>query len=115
MIVHSLISLVTNSPFNMSTVIAATIFAIVAVLTFVAITIDRRALLVSTLAYLGGAIGYAITRMSINSQEVMFYTLAVLGFMVVALGVGWLPLRRLLLARLPVTLTSRLPTVPAKP
>ena len=115
MIVHSLISLVTNSPFNMSTVIAATIFAIVAVLTFVAITIDRRALLVSTLAYLGGAIGYAITRMSINSQEVMFYTLAVLGLMVVALGVGWLPLRRLLLARLPMTLTSRLPTVPAKP
>ena len=79
---------------------------IVAVLAVVAILIDRRALLVSGLAYLGTAIGLAIAGMSLPA------TLVILGAFVLTLGAGWVPLRRLLLALLPSPLSDRLPPVP---
>jgi hypothetical protein len=115
LIVHSLFMLVAGSAAGLNNVIAAVIAAIVLVLTLVAITIDRRALLVSTLAYLGSVIGYVITNTNVDRKEVLFYTLFVLGLMVVALGVGWLPLRRRLLALLPPVLIRRLPPVPQRP
>jgi hypothetical protein len=114
LIVHSLISLVTNSAFDLTNAIASAILCIIVVLTLIAITIDRRALLVSTLIYLGSLIGYAIPRSAIDQREVLIYTLAILGVMIVALGVGWLPLRRSMLAILPSFLVALLPPVPVR-
>src|SRR4029077_6161397 len=56
LIVHSLISLLNPSLPVTNNVVAAAIAGVILVLTAVAITIDRRALLVSTLVYLGSVI-----------------------------------------------------------
>jgi hypothetical protein len=113
LIVRSLISMVTPSLSMMNNQVAMVILGIVLVLTFAAILIDRRALLVSTLIYLGSVIAYAIP--STTDRRVTFFsTLLVLGALVLALGIGWLPLRRRLLALLPQGLANKLPIlVPA--
>jgi hypothetical protein len=111
-----LISIVTDkvSAFAMPDQVAVTIAIIVALLAVVAIAIDRRALLVSALGYLGAVIAYAIVTAGVAREMtdlpvVIFATLAALGALVIALGVGWLPLRRVLFRLLPRTLLDRLP------
>jgi hypothetical protein len=124
LIVHSLIRLIlptTATPhagaaplgLTMTTTSAVTIFIIVALLTAVAVLIDRRALLVSALIYLGVAIGYALTSAiragTDNNVSVFFATLVILGAMVLILGAGWQPLRRLFLRLVPAVVVDRLP------
>jgi hypothetical protein len=124
LIVHSLIRLLLSGPtgadasagpfgLSMTTASAATIFVIVALLTMVAILIDRRALLVSALIYLGVAIGYALTsaiRAGTDSDvSVFFATLVILGATVLILGAGWQPLRRVFLRLVPTAFVNRLP------
>jgi hypothetical protein len=115
LIVHSLISIVTDklSAFSMTSHVAVMIALIVALLAVVAIAIDRRALLVSALGYLGAVIAYAIITAGVGAERdlpvVIFATLVMLGALVIALGVGWLPLRRALLRLLPGTFLDRLP------
>jgi hypothetical protein len=124
LIVHSLIRLILAPPvpaplgaapfgLTMTPASAVTIFVIVAVLTAIAVLIDRRALLVSALIYLGTAIGYAL-RSAIqtgtgNEPIVFFATLVILGALVLALGVGWQKLRRVVLRLFPPGLVNRLP------
>jgi hypothetical protein len=122
LIVHSLIRLILPAApptpgvpaplgITMSTTSAVTIFVIVVILTAVAVLIDRRALLVSALIYLGTAIGYALTGAirAGNEPAVFFATLAILGALVLALGFGWQRLRRLFLRLFPPGLVNRLP------
>ncbi len=124
LIVHSLIRLLLSGPsgtdasvgpfgLTMTTISAVTIFIIVALLTIVAILIDRRALLVSALIYLGVAIGYALTGAiragADNDASVFFATLVILGAMVLILGAGWQPLRRVFLRLIPTAFVNRLP------
>jgi hypothetical protein len=124
LIVHSLIRLLLSGPagadasagpfgLSMTTASAVTIFVIVALLTIVAILIDRRALLVSALIYLGVAIGYALTsaiRAGTDSDvSVFFATLVILGATVLILGAGWQPLRRVILRLIPAAVVNRLP------
>jgi hypothetical protein len=124
LIVHSLIRLILAPPIppavggapfglTMTPASAVTIIVIVAFLTVVAVLIDRRALLVSALIYLGTAIGYtlksAIQTGTGNQPVVFFATLVILGAMVLALGVGWQPLRRLFLRSFPPGVVNRLP------
>ena len=91
--------------------VAAAIVAIVAVLAAVAIVIDRRALLVSTFTYLGIVIAYALKAASVDQAVIFSTTLLVLGAMVLALGVGWLPLRRGLMRLSSARLAAHLPPV----
>lgn len=117
LIVHSLISLVTPSILNMNIPIALAILLIVGVLTVVAITIDRRALLVSALAYIGVLIAYALNG-GLDAQRgsdgyIFFVTLIILGTLIVTIGVAWLPLRRRILPLLSPALLNRLPPVPS--
>lgn len=129
LIVHSLIRLVTPglvgssryfglrfSP-AMTNELALAIVLIVALLAIVAVLIDRRALLVSGLAYLGAAVGYALTGAAIDSGPgfTVAATLVILGALVLTLGAGWVPLRRRLLAFVSPTISNRLPPVPAQP
>ena len=129
LIVHSVISLVSSplagaigrpagplTPY-MNAELALAVAIIVAVLAVVAVLIDRRALLVSGLAYLGGAIGYALAGSGPRSDPsfVVAATLVILGAFVLTLGAGWVPLRRLLLGLVPPAITNHLPPVPARP
>jgi hypothetical protein len=132
LIVHSVISLV-SSPLagalgrpagpltrDMNAELALAVALIVAVLAVVAVLIDRRALLVSGLAYLGGAIGYALTggaggAFRGDPSVVFAATLVILGAFVLTLGAGWVPLRRLLLRLVSPAISNRLPPVPARP
>jgi len=114
LIVHSLILMLAPNMKDMTTNGALTVVAIAAVLTLVAILIDRRALLVSALAYLGAVIGYAITGTATDKTAIFFATLVILGVLVLTIGVAWFPLRRSLVRLLPPVLINRLPsTVPA--
>jgi hypothetical protein len=110
LIVHSLIRLTAgNSLQFMTTQAALTIVGVVIVLTLVAVVIDRRALLVSTLTYLGIVIAYALKAATVDQTQIFFATLLVLGAMVLTLGVGWLPLRRVLMVLVPSRLALHLP------
>jgi hypothetical protein len=114
LIVRSVMALVA-APLDlarMSSGLALTVMLTVAVLALVAVLIDRRALLVSGLAYLGWAIGYALTDVGRGGPFTLAATLVILGAIVLTLGAGWVPLRRLLLALIPAAIANRLPPVP---
>jgi hypothetical protein len=112
LIVHSLISIVTPHFGMIDNTVAALIILIVAVLALVAIAIDRRALLVSTLLYVGTVIAYALGGTQGGSGGVFFSTLVILGVFVITLGVGWQPLRRALLKLISPSIARKLPPVP---
>ena len=118
LIVHSLVSLVTDKLAGMTAPVAATIVLIIAVLALVAIAIDRRALLVSGLSYLGIVIAYAVSgaagRAPDTQAAVVAATLVILGAFVLALGVGWMPLRRRVMPLLSAPVANRLPPVPVR-
>jgi hypothetical protein len=127
LIVHSLIWLVSpaltapsvavrGGPWRaMTPELAAVIVFIFSMLALIAIAIDRRALLVAGLTYLGAAIGYAIGggRAGPSVAFAVSMTLALLGALVLVLGVGWMALRRMLITHLSASLVNRLPPVPA--
>ena len=85
-------------------------------LALIAIAIDRRALLVAGLTYLGAAIGYAIGggRAGPGVAFAVAMTLALLGALVLVLGVGWMALRRMLITHMSASLVNRLPPVPVR-
>ncbi len=120
LVVHSLISMVAPQLALITNQAAIAIVAIVTALATVAIAIDRRALLVSALVYIGAVIAYVIggpaawlTPGSRSTGTNYVFTLLILGTFVISLGVGWRPLRRLLLGILPAALGKRLPPEPA--
>lgn len=121
LIVHSLISFVIPDMTALDARSAVLILVIVAVLALVAIIVDRRALLVSTLAYIGIVIAFALssTGSGILSQRgsgalVFFVTLFILGLFVIVLGLGWQPVRRAAVAALPTALVRRLAPLPTR-
>jgi hypothetical protein len=91
---------------NILTIAAVVLFA------FVALIIDRRAFLVSSLAYLGGALVYAFTQLG-GAQNAIWITLLLMGASVILLGVGWHRARRAVMQFVPSTLTRHLPVVRA--
>ncbi len=117
LIVHSLISLITPSFAQMTNNGALVVLCIVLILAVVAIAIDRRALLVSALLYIGIVISYALGgavsgRGGTAQGAVFFTTLVILGAFVITLGIAWLPLRRSLVALLPSAIAAKLPPIP---
>jgi hypothetical protein len=128
LIVHSLISLIVlnfianTNAVNFAAItntVAGAIMLIVAVLAIIAIAIDRRALLVSALLYVGIVIAYAIggnwaTRTGPDTSLVFFGTLVILGVFVITLGIGWMPLRRGLIGLISSSIAARLPPVPSR-
>lgn len=123
LIMHSAISLAARPlasgigrSLAMSSSVALAVIAVVALLAVVALFIDRRALLVSGLAYLGVAIAYILRGDAPSAAvSVPATTLVILGAIVLTLGAGWVALRRLLLALIPPAIANRLPPVPARP
>ena len=87
---------------------ALVVVAVYAVLTIVALAIDRRALLVSALAYVIYAINSLIGSGEGFSASFAVTTL-IIGLFLVLLSAGWRPIRSRVLALLPASLTGSLP------
>lgn len=85
----------------------------VAVMMFIGIVIDRRAFVTSGLISLGVAIVVLARAVDIEFSELGAAAILLVGLIVLTLGVGWLALRRRLLAVLPQGWRDRLPPVAA--
>ncbi len=121
LIVHSLVMLTTywlvpwggsaHSIERMTSTLVGALATIIALLALLAIVIDRRALLVSALTYLGAIVGYAISQATGKDTNVFYATLLVLGILILTLGIGWRWLRRIVMRLLPAGIADRLPPV----
>jgi hypothetical protein len=107
LIVHPLISGLVGQG-GPEAISAWSILAIFIGLAFVAVLVDRRAILVSGLSYAGFAFGSLVVKAGL-SDSVVPLTMLVLGALVLLLSAGWHTLRRTLLSRLPDALAGRLP------
>jgi hypothetical protein len=86
------------------------IVALSVVLTCIALLIDRRALVVAALSYLGGAIAYGLSQVASGRTTSVLLTLVFLGVMIIALGTGWQRLRAGVMRCLPEhSFKSKLP------
>jgi hypothetical protein len=76
----------------------------------VAVVIDRRALLVSSMSYAGVSLITLVKRtgMAGFSSESVPLTMLTLGGFILLISVGWHPIRRLALSRLPAKFARRL-------
>lgn len=91
---------------------AALVVLVYAVLTIVALAIDRRALLVSALGY----VIYAIQSLVSSGQGIgadFGVTALFIGLFLVLLSAGWRPIRARVIALLPVGVSGRLPVAAA--
>lgn len=111
LIVHPIAGLVSSGE---DTSIQSNILMIAVVILFalIALIIDRRAFLVSSLAYLGGALVYAFTRLG-GEQNALWITLLLMGASVILLGVGWQRARTAVMQFVPTSLARHLPVVRA--
>lgn len=92
----------------------ALILGSMAVLALVALVIDRRALLVAGLSYFAVAIAQIVARSEALGDFKFAVTASILGACVLCLGLGWTPVRRLVLSVLPADgLKAYLPPVAA--
>lgn len=110
MIVHSVMPWLADTN-SMTTIGAVAILSMFLVLAIVALVVDRRALLVSSLAYVGYSLGALLPQSGFTLLEGGNFavTLCVLGAVVLLLSLVWRPLRAKLLVLLPTKLTDRLP------
>ena len=108
LIVHPLVAVLLAGLTAPPTSAALAVLLVFLLLGFVAVLIDRRALLVSGLAYAGYAFATLISQAGIVGQTAPATMLA-LGAFVLLLSAGWRPLRAALLRILPIRLSDRLP------
>lgn len=97
---------------------AVLIIAVFLLLGAVAIVIDRRAILVSSMSYAGASLIVLVKRTGLTSfaNEFVPLTLLTLGGFILLISVGWHPIRRLILSWLPANLARHLynPDAPAE-
>jgi hypothetical protein len=108
LIVHSFIGGVLDLGSKLEPKPAVAVVAVFLALSFVAVLIDRRALLVSGLVYAAGAF-WTLIRQAGLSDITTPLTILTLGAFVLLLSAGWKPLRAGILKLAPPTLTRRLP------
>ena len=108
LIVHSFIGGVLDLGSKLEAKPAVAVVAVFLALSFVAVLIDRRALLVSGLVYAGGAF-WTLIRQAGLSDITTPLTILTLGAFVLLLSAGWKPLRAGILKLAPSALTRRLP------
>jgi hypothetical protein len=113
LIVHIGVGFVWGSSVSSLTVQdALTIMALIAAVAFIALLIDRRAMLVAGLFYFGAALFTLIRNTAIEEGSVFAITLLILGASLLLLGVGWRPTRQFILTKLmPQNLARHLPTL----
>jgi hypothetical protein len=109
LIVHPLVILLTKHDMTELASNAITL-AIVALFALVALIVDRRAFLVSTLIYLGTTLISGIGAIA-GEGNALWVTLVVIGGAVVLLGVGWQTARAVIIRQLPEAIASHFPTI----
>lgn len=67
----------------------------------VALIINRRALLVSSLGYVGSVAAYGIWRLNLPEGSATSVVMLIIATLILAFGVGWKPLRRMVFMALP--------------
>jgi len=67
----------------------------------IALIINRRALLVSSLGYVGSVIAYGIWQLNLPSGSATSVVLLVIATLILTFGVGWKPLRRMVFKLMP--------------
>jgi hypothetical protein len=111
LIVHSIVEpLLTGSAVGPGAAVA--IVSLFAVLSLVALTVDRRALLVSSLLYLGFASSQLLSWSGVASENAGL-SMLVVGGTVLVLSVAWQPLRRIVLTILPQSIRNLVPPAAA--
>ncbi|MDP1699617.1 MAG: hypothetical protein Q8L53_01470 [Aestuariivirga sp.] len=111
LIVHSIVRpLLTDTAIDMGSAVA--IVSLFAVLSFVALTVDRRALLVSSLLYLGYASSKFLSWSGVASENAGL-SILIVGGTVLVLSVAWQPLRRIVLSILPQNVRNLVPPAAA--
>ena len=111
MIVHAGIGLAVGGGEEIAAAAAITVL-LVLLIGLVALIIDRRAMLVASLVYLGIAVAGLMNEANMTTSGVLAATLVLIGSFVVALGIGWRPLRKMIVPLLPgPSLVRRLPPV----
>jgi hypothetical protein len=108
LIVHSLIVGMVSDTRKLGLESAVAIIVVFLALSFVAVLIDRRAMLVSGLAYAGVAFWTLIRQAGLSDMTTPITILA-LGAFVLLLSAGWRPLRAGILGVVPPVLARRLP------
>lgn len=107
LIVHSIVyPLLTESAIDLGSAVA--IVSLFAVLSLVALTVDRRALLVSSLLYLGYASSKLLSWSGVASENAGL-SILIVGGTVLVLSVAWQPLRRIVLQILPASIRDLVP------
>ena len=109
MIVHSFMQIAFGGLGEVTLGKAIALIIVFALLSVLALLIDRRAILVSALIYAGVAFGTLFKQTALVSATIPA-SLLVLGAFILGLSSGWQPLRRAAMAALPPSLRSRLPT-----
>ena len=111
LIVHSIVRpLLTDTAVDMASAVA--IVSLFAVLSLVALTVDRRALLVSSLLYLGYASSKFLSWSGVASENAGL-SILIVGGTVLVLSVAWQPLRRIVLSILPQSIRNLVPPAAA--
>jgi hypothetical protein len=116
LIVHPLVAPFVAGDHALDLQSAGLVLVLFLALGLVAVIVDRRAMLVSGLAYAGVAVGTIVSQSGLEVDRIVPATLLVLGGFVLLLSAGWQPLRKLCLRLLPTALARRLPdprTVPS--
>ncbi|WP_153770325.1 hypothetical protein [Labrenzia sp. CE80] len=111
LIVHSALMLVMAEGESQSTFYALVVIGLFLGLAFVAILVDRRALLVSGLGYFGFAIATLMTKAEVSEDITLAMTLVLLGCFILLLGSAWRAVRRLVVK--PLSDTAVMSFVPA--
>ncbi len=87
------------------------ILAVFTILTLIALIIDRRAFLVSSLLYMAGAFTQIVKALGLDSSLQFAVPILFIGLLVVVLGIGWSPLRRLIMTIVPSAIANRVPPI----
>ncbi|MEP1443999.1 MAG: hypothetical protein ABJK39_13400 [Hyphomicrobiales bacterium] len=106
LMIHSILASGSWDQVNISLIL--TVFAI---LTLIALIIDRRAFLVSSLLYMGGAFTQIVRALGLDSSLQFAVPVLFIGVLVVVLGIGWSPLRRLIMTIVPSSIANRVPPI----
>lgn len=102
LIVHAIMYLVTGLTFGGldSAANAKSAFSVVglfAILAVVALIINRRAILVAALTYLGGALWYLMSQSERTANNAELLSILLISIFVIGLGIGWHSVRRILI------------------
>lgn len=97
LIVHSLIGITGASDLSVQTEEALAVFILVAMITLVALVIDRRSMIVSALIYTAAATFATVSAFEGDSDLPIVITLFALATLVIGLGLLWPLLRRMVM------------------